>query len=127
MLISVCDERARLLNEYSKATLVLSASVDELLRKTGTAIKTEYNRLNHSTDQARLAADQAHSNLEKHIIDHGCASHDDDKSFMDNEEDKTEPQAFSNPSDGNEPPKVPSNEPQIVFRNVVIVDNYLLH
>src|SRR5260370_30376447 len=63
----VCDERTRLLNAYSSATLALSASVDELIQNTGTNLKAEYMRLNNATDRARIAAEQAHLNLEKHI------------------------------------------------------------
>ena len=69
----VCDERTRLLNEYSSATLALSASVDELIQNTGTGLKAEYMRLNNATDRARIAAEQAHINLEKHVAEHGCA------------------------------------------------------
>jgi len=70
----VCDERTRLLNDYSSATLALSASVDELIQKTGTALKAEYNRLKNATDQARIGAEQARLNLERHVAEHRCAS-----------------------------------------------------
>ena len=72
-----CDERARLLNEYNSATMAFSASVAELVQKAGTTLQGEYNRLKNAADQARIAAEQARLNLEKHIAEHGC-EHDDD-------------------------------------------------
>jgi len=77
MPVSVCDERARLLNEYSRATLAFSSSVDELVKKTGTVSNAEYIRLTNVVGEARTATEQAHFNLEKHVAEHGCASNDD--------------------------------------------------
>ena len=73
----VCEDRARLLNEYSRATLAFSARVDELAQKAGTVRKAEYIRLTNAVGEARTATEQAHFNLEKHITDHGCASDND--------------------------------------------------
>ena len=71
----VCYERTRLLNEHNIATLALSASsasVVDLIQKTGTTLKAEYGRLKNVTDQACITAEQARANLEKHIAEHGA-------------------------------------------------------
>jgi hypothetical protein len=79
MAMYVCDTRARLLNEYSSATLALSATVDELTQKTDTVLKAEYDRLKAAADQARVLAEQAHLNLEKHVAEHGCGNDGDSR------------------------------------------------
>ena len=63
-----------MLNEYSSATLALSARVEELVQKTVTLPKAEYTRLHEAAEQARVTAEQAHLKLEKHVAEHGCAS-----------------------------------------------------
>ena len=76
----VCDERTRLLHEYNSAILALSASVVELVQKTGTTLKGEFGRLKNVADQARIVAEQARLNFEKHVAEHGCAGDDDSRS-----------------------------------------------
>jgi hypothetical protein len=67
-----CEEKARLVKEYDDATLAFSDAVQELRRKMGTSPKTEYERLERISSQARVKSEQARLALEKHIAAHGC-------------------------------------------------------
>jgi len=78
MLGFVCDERTRLLNEYKSTTLELSARVAKLIDNTGTTPQRDYNLLKNVADLARIAAEQARLNLEKHIVEHGCISDEEE-------------------------------------------------
>jgi DNA-binding Lrp family transcriptional regulator len=68
----LCEEKARLLAEYETTTKDFAASITDLQRKIGTSPKTEYDRLQRATDEARLKSEQARLALERHVAAHGC-------------------------------------------------------
>jgi hypothetical protein len=68
----ICEGKARLLEEYSAATLTFSKAVQELRRKTGTSPKEEYKRLERISSEARVKSKQVRLALEQHIAAHGC-------------------------------------------------------
>jgi hypothetical protein len=67
-----CEEKARLVEEYSAATSAFSEAVKELRRKIGTSPREEYTRLERISSQARVKAEQARLALEQHISSHRC-------------------------------------------------------
>jgi transposase-like protein len=67
-----CEEKARLVAEYEETTKKFSASITELQRKMGTSPKAEYDRLQHTVDEARLKSEQARLALDQHVVKHGC-------------------------------------------------------
>ena len=67
-----CEEKARLVEEYSLATLAFSMTVDELHRRTGTSPLEEYKRLERISSEGRVKSEQARLALEQHIAAHGC-------------------------------------------------------
>jgi hypothetical protein len=67
----ICEEKSRLVDAYSAATIAFSKAVQELRRKIGTSLKEDYKRLERdSTDDARVKAEQARLALEQHIAAH---------------------------------------------------------
>lgn len=68
----ICGEKARLVDEYSAATLAFSKAVQELRRKIGTSPKEDYKRLERISSVARVKAKQARLALEQHIAAHRC-------------------------------------------------------
>jgi hypothetical protein len=67
-----CEEKDRLLAEYSRASLTFSDAVAELQRKTGTSTKPEYETLRRAADDARMKSEQGRLALEEHTARHGC-------------------------------------------------------
>lgn len=67
-----CDEKARLLQDYRKATDTYSAAVRSLAQTVGNASKQQYERLSKETEKARHAANDARGLLDFHVSQHGC-------------------------------------------------------
>jgi hypothetical protein len=68
----MCEEKKRLAAEYEATTARFAESVHELNRKMGTSPKSEYDRLQRASDEARVKSEQARLALEQHVADHGC-------------------------------------------------------
>jgi hypothetical protein len=68
----VCEEKTRLVDAYSGATLVFSKAVQELRRNIGTSSKEDYKRLERASNDARVKAEQARLALEQHNAAHRC-------------------------------------------------------
>jgi hypothetical protein len=68
----VCEEKARLVDEYSTATSAFSKAVQELRRRIGTSPKEEYKRLEQTSNEAHVKSEQARLALEQHISTHRC-------------------------------------------------------
>jgi hypothetical protein len=68
----ICEEKARLVDEYSATTSDFSKAVQEMRRKIGTSSKEEYKRLEQNSSEARVKAEQARLALEQHIAAHRC-------------------------------------------------------
>jgi hypothetical protein len=68
----VCEEKARLVDEYSTSTIAFTKAVQEMRRKIGTPSKEEYKRLEQNSSEARVKAEQARLALEQHIAAHHC-------------------------------------------------------
>lgn len=69
----MCEEKKRLAAEYEATTARFAESVRELNRKMGTSPKSEYDRLQRASDEARIKSEQARLALEQHVADHGCS------------------------------------------------------
>jgi hypothetical protein len=67
-----CEEKTRLLLEYSNATDAFSIAVQELRKKIGTSSREEHQRLERVTLEARVKSEQARLALEEHVVTHGC-------------------------------------------------------
>ena len=67
-----CEEKDRLLAEYSRASVAFSDAVATLQRKTGTSTRPEYETLRRAADDARMKSEQARLALEGHAAMHGC-------------------------------------------------------
>jgi hypothetical protein len=70
--VMVCEEKARLVDEYSAATSAFSKAVQELRRRIGTSPKEEYKRLEETSNAAHVKSEQARLALEQHIASHRC-------------------------------------------------------
>ena len=70
--VMICEEKTRLVDEYSAATLAFSKTVQELRRNIGTSPREEYKRLERISSEARVKAEQARLALEQHISAHRC-------------------------------------------------------
>jgi hypothetical protein len=68
----ICQEKARLAQEYQAATVKFSEAVGQLQRNIGTSTKAEYERLQRISDEARVKSEQARLALEGHLAAHGC-------------------------------------------------------
>ena len=67
-----CGIKTRLLTDYKTATAAYSRAVSDLSRIVGKTTRMEFDRLNMLTERARIASADARTNLDDHIIDHGC-------------------------------------------------------
>jgi ABC-type transporter Mla subunit MlaD len=68
----LCDEKARLLQEYQAATDKYSGAVRTLAQTVGNVSKEEYERLRKTTEKARHTANDARGLLDLHVSRHGC-------------------------------------------------------
>ena len=67
-----CDEKAKLLKEYDRATAMFSKAVATLNAKMGTSPKAVYDGLRMAADEARMKSEHARLALERHSAEHGC-------------------------------------------------------
>jgi hypothetical protein len=67
-----CDEKQTLLNRYNTTTGTYASTVSELHAKMGILGRPDYERLRSITDGTRYLSEQARSELEAHVLDHGC-------------------------------------------------------
>jgi hypothetical protein len=67
-----CGEKTRLVSEYEAAAKRYSDAVTELQRKMGTSAKSEYERLSHAADEARVESEHARLAVEQHVRAHKC-------------------------------------------------------
>ena len=67
-----CEEKTQLLTTYQAAAKIYSKAVSELTRAIGKVNRFEHDRLGSAAERARLSAQEARSNLDAHVIDHGC-------------------------------------------------------
>jgi hypothetical protein len=67
-----CDERARLLGVFNKATLAISTAVDNLLYGPGAASSVIYDMRRHTVEKARIGLDLASVAYDAHIDQHHC-------------------------------------------------------
>jgi hypothetical protein len=71
-MTSTCEEKARLLREYSLAASDYNRAVLILNSRSGVMPKQEYQRLRSFVETTRETAEQARSALDKHTDEHGC-------------------------------------------------------
>ncbi len=67
-----CEEKERLLREYTTATADYSRSVQVLQRRLGVLSRTEYERLREFSETARKKSESARLTLDGHVTQHGC-------------------------------------------------------
>ena len=67
-----CEERNRLLSEYSSAVFAASTETTMRLTFAGITALAEYNLLLRQQNIARSRAMKAHAAYERHITTHGC-------------------------------------------------------
>ena len=67
-----CEEKDRLLREYTTATADYSRAVQVLQRRLGVLSKSEYERLREFSETARIRSESARQLLDRHVTQHGC-------------------------------------------------------
>ena len=71
--VGVCDERSRLLDQYSNATQEYYRAIMLELDHFGAVLPADdYLNLRNGVDQARRIADQVRRALQQHISEHRC-------------------------------------------------------
>ena len=68
----MCEERARLLGVYNRATLAVSTTVEDLLHGAGAGSSIIYDIRRHAAEKARIAFELAGLAYKSHIHDHHC-------------------------------------------------------
>jgi hypothetical protein len=69
---TICEEKSRLLNEYTAATQAFSQAVTELNNRAGTSSREQYRQLQRVVEDARTKSDFARHALDKHMAEDGC-------------------------------------------------------
>ena len=67
-----CEERARLLGVYNRATLAISTTVEDLLHGAGAASSLIYEIRRHAAEKARIGFEAAGLAYETHVGAHHC-------------------------------------------------------
>ena len=67
-----CDERARLLGLFNKATLASSISIENLLHGPGTPSSVIYDMRRHLAEKARTGFEVARLAYDAHVRVHHC-------------------------------------------------------
>jgi hypothetical protein len=67
-----CEEKIRLMKEYSSHALAFSHAVTELHRKVDAHAKEEFTHQQRVADGLRVKCEQARLALEQHTAEHGC-------------------------------------------------------
>jgi len=68
----MCQSHAELLQVYSKALAVFTATLEALDAARGSVPTDEYKRLAKYVDQTNVLVTQARDKLEAHTLEHGC-------------------------------------------------------
>jgi len=71
----MCEEHVRLLKAYQQSVALFSGTLDALAASRGTVLRHEYERMAGYVEQARLQSEQARSELNRHVKEHGCYPH----------------------------------------------------
>ena len=67
-----CDERARLLGAYNRATMAISITAGDLLHGVAVASRAIYDIRRHAAERARLGFELAGLAYEAHVREHRC-------------------------------------------------------
>jgi hypothetical protein len=67
-----CTHKEQLAQEYKTTTTRFAEAVAQLQRQIGTSSRSEYERLQRASDEARVKSEQARLALEHHVATHGC-------------------------------------------------------
>jgi hypothetical protein len=67
-----CEEKQRLLDDYTHMADLFAASVTTLQKLRSTASLTQYQNLKTASKHAHAASEKARVDLESHISAHGC-------------------------------------------------------
>jgi hypothetical protein len=67
-----CDERARLLSAYNRATLAISIKVEDLLQSAGVVSSAIYDLRRHAAEKARIGLEFARLAYDLHVREHRC-------------------------------------------------------
>jgi hypothetical protein len=67
-----CTHKEQLAQAYKATTARFAEAVAQLQRQIGTSSRSEYERLQRASDEARVKSEQARLALEQHVITHGC-------------------------------------------------------
>jgi hypothetical protein len=70
--LMTCTEKRRLAQEYEAATAKFAEAVRQLQQQIGTSPRSEYERLQRVSDEARVKSEQARRALEQHVAFHDC-------------------------------------------------------
>ncbi len=71
----MCDKQHKFLKAYQRAVNTFSVALDALEASRGCIGPEEYKRMEGYVEQARLNAEQARIDLERHGAEHGCAGY----------------------------------------------------
>jgi hypothetical protein len=69
----MCDKQHELLKTYQRAVNTFSIALDAMEASRGCIGPEEYKRMEGYVEQARLNAEQARIDLERHKAEHGCS------------------------------------------------------
>ena len=69
---TMCERHATLLSKYQKAVATFSSTLTALEEARATLSRDEYQRIAGYVDQARIEAEHARIELERHIEECGC-------------------------------------------------------
>ena len=72
-----CEMKTKFLLTYQNAANVYSKAVSDLAKGVGIASREQYDRKKIAAANARLVAEQARSDFETHILEHGCDNRHD--------------------------------------------------
>jgi hypothetical protein len=67
-----CEERARLLGVFNRATLAISTTVEDLLHGVGASSSLLYDIRRHAAEKARIGFELAEFAYESHVHQHHC-------------------------------------------------------
>lgn len=69
---NVCQEKARLVQDYQNATEAHSSAVRALVHMVGLASQNQYQALSKAAERTRHTANDARRLLDAHVAQHGC-------------------------------------------------------
>ena len=71
-IVMFCEERVRLVAEYSQAALVYARATSALKHNKASSPELEYERLRRAADDARIKCEEARLAFRRHRAEHGC-------------------------------------------------------